>query len=136
QHHVAADAVDGHLGRGDAHHVDVRRHRVDLQVGAQRHHHVQPGRAGVVARQEAEPAAPRVFHPHAEAAVVAVDLELLDALAERTGNPHLGSVPGLDVDTALEVVDLDPAVGVERTGLVDRRIGPGSGCRYQQGEGD
>src|SRR5690606_3153466 len=58
-----------------------------------------------------------------EFVAVALDHELLDAVAEGAGDAHFVAVPGAHLDAALEVLDLDPAARIQRTGLVDGRAG-------------
>src|SRR5690606_23272088 len=118
---VAADALDVQLAGGDAVDVDVGRDRFDVQVRAQRHLQDQRGRSGAIAAPPAH--APRVLDPHFEVLAVAVDHQLLDAVAERAGDAHLVAVPGAHFDAALEVLDVDAPASIQRPGLVDRGAG-------------
>src|SRR5690606_6082932 len=65
----------------------------------------------------------RVLDPHFEVLAVAVDHQLLDAVAERAGDAHLVAVPGAHFDAALEVLDVDAPARIQRPGLVDRGAG-------------
>ena len=112
--------------KGDAVHVDVRRHRADFQPGLQRHLHQQHRRLAVAV-------AVRVLHLDPQCAFIALHREFLDPGAEAAGDPDLRPVPGAHFDAALEVVDLDPATRIQRPGLVDRG---GGECRERCGSND
>src|SRR5690606_8569421 len=99
---VAADGIDLELARGHPVHVHVRRDRLDLEAGLQRHHQAQVGRSGAVAAPGAD--LPGVLHLDVEVAAVAFDHQFLDAIAEAAGDLHFVAIPGAHLDAALEVV--------------------------------
>src|SRR5690606_36693837 len=114
---VAADAFDVQVARGHAVDVDVGRNRFDVQVGAQRHLQDQRGRPGAVAAPAAHPS--RIFNADFQVLAVAVDHQLLDAVADGAGDAHLVAVPGAHFDAALDVLDVDAPSRIQRAGLDD-----------------
>src|SRR3546814_16283545 len=62
----------------------------------------------------------RVADDDLELVAVAADVEGVDAAPEAAADVHFGLVPDAHLDAALEIGDLDLAVGMERTGFVDR----------------
>src|SRR5690606_17178499 len=116
-----ADAFDVQVARGHAVDVDVGRNRLDVQVRAQRDLQDQRGRPGAVAAPAAHPS--RIFDADFQVLAVAVDHQLLDAVAEGAGDAHLVAVPGAHFDAALDVLDVDAPARIQRAGLVDRGAG-------------
>src|SRR5690606_22176585 len=98
---VAADAFDVQVARGHAVDVDVGRNRLGVQVRVQRDLPDQRGRPGGVAAPAAHPS--RIFDADSQVLAVAVDHQLLDAVAEGAGDAHLVAVPGAHLDAALDV---------------------------------
>src|SRR5690606_11998695 len=90
---AAADVVDRQLPAADA--LDVHRcaDGVHGHRRARGHGHLQPAGLGPVAATEPA-AALRITHLDVERIGAAVDVELLDALAQRAGDAHFGAVPG------------------------------------------
>src|SRR5690606_29840674 len=111
---IATDAADFQAAAGGADDADPDRDAVDFQAGQRRHVDHQVGRFAGIAGLA------RIPHLDLELAAACADLELVHAAAEAAGDAHLRLVPGAYLDAALEVGDLDLAVGVERSGLVDR----------------
>ena len=110
-------------------HVDVGRHRLDLEIGPQRHLQDQGGGFGI-----ARPRGIPDLNP--QNAAVALDQQFFDPFAQAPGDFYFGSVPGPYFDPAFEVVDLDATARIERAGLVDRlgrvgRQGSKAGKRQQ-----
>src|SRR3546814_11155561 len=69
--------------------------------------------------------------------VRSADVEGVDAAPEAAADVHFGLVPDAHLDAALEIGDLDLAVGMERTGFVDRGGGQrraGQGRQQQRQE--
>src|SRR3546814_3861962 len=77
-------------------------------------------------------AAARVADDDLELVAVAADVEGIDAASEAAADMHFGLVPDAHLDAALEVGDLDLAVGMERTGFVDRGGGQRRGGQGRQ----
>src|SRR3546814_14450465 len=79
----------------------------------------------------------RVADDDLELVAVAADVEGVDAAPEAAADVHFGLVPDAHLDAALELGDLDLAVGMERKGFVDRGGGGprGGQGRQQQRQG-
>jgi hypothetical protein len=56
---------------------------------------------------------------------VALHYQLFHAIAEGAGNLHFVAVPGAHLDAPLDVFDVDTALRVQRTRLVNRRLSAG-----------
>src|SRR3546814_1180386 len=74
----------------------------------------------------------RVADDDLELVAVAADVEGVDAAPEAAADVHFGLVPDAHLDAALEIGDLDLAVGMERTGFVDRGGGQRRGGQGRQ----